>query len=281
MNISQPKYITFGKYFQSDAERKEPVEWLVMDGIFFSEKYVLLLSRYAIDCKTFNETSENIGWEVCTLRKWLNDEFLNSAFSDEEREAIIAGGKPDRKTDIGLYERESAEVAEDRIFLLSETEAYLYFQDSVAGRCRSTPYAIQNGAGEWCNSDGFCRWGLRTRDYFITVCSISAEGQRCHGRPVNLKYPIRPAMWISVETFKKLCPDQNISDRHPVPIGWDSELVREPEHIKNPALPEPPTVKSSDERKKAFEALFHVSLFGVLRAVIIAILFVAFCMLWK
>ncbi len=217
MNIGNPSYITFGNYHQSVPQKKEPIEWLVMDGIYYSENKILLLSRYALDCQPFNEELENIGWKDCTLRKWLNNDFLNIAFTEKQQEVIIAGGKPDKKINIRLYESESDEVAEDRIFLLSELEAYLYFQDSPLGRCSATPYALQNGAAAWCSTDGFCRWGVRTRDYFLTVCSISADGLRhsgagCH---VNTKYPIRPAIWISTDAFKKLYPEQNIDDRHP------------------------------------------------------------------
>ena len=61
MNIGNHSYITFGNYHQSVPQKKEPIEWLVMDGIYYSENKILLLSRYALDCQPFNEELENIG----------------------------------------------------------------------------------------------------------------------------------------------------------------------------------------------------------------------------
>ena len=40
MNIGNPSYITFGNYHQSVPQKKEPIEWLVMDGIYYSENKI-------------------------------------------------------------------------------------------------------------------------------------------------------------------------------------------------------------------------------------------------
>lgn len=49
---------------------------------------VLLMSRYALDCKQYHHEKADITWGCSDLRKWLNDEFLRSAFSDEEQKRI-------------------------------------------------------------------------------------------------------------------------------------------------------------------------------------------------
>ena len=56
----------------------------------------LLFSRDLLEQKRFNETYGNNNWEGCTLRAWLNNEFMQTAFTEEEKEqarAVIARAK--------------------------------------------------------------------------------------------------------------------------------------------------------------------------------------------
>ena len=59
-----------------------------------------------------NNLDEIITWEKCTLRKWLNEDFLESSFDAKEKNAII------KSNDENSAEKEN----EDYIFILSETE---------------------------------------------------------------------------------------------------------------------------------------------------------------
>lgn len=79
--------VTFGSYPQSDASgnTKEPIEWIVLDR---QGNKVLLLSKYILDCKSYNNTNVDITWENCTLREWLNDTFINIAFNNNEQNCI-------------------------------------------------------------------------------------------------------------------------------------------------------------------------------------------------
>jgi hypothetical protein len=72
--------ITFGMI--SDV----PLSWII---IAESEKYVLLISKYSVVQRPYNDELEFTTWERCSLRKWLNVDFYNSAFSEEEKERII------------------------------------------------------------------------------------------------------------------------------------------------------------------------------------------------
>jgi hypothetical protein len=42
-----------------------------------------------LDAKPYNEEDTSITWENCTLRKWLNDTFYNTAFTDSEKTKIV------------------------------------------------------------------------------------------------------------------------------------------------------------------------------------------------
>src|SRR5574344_1982782 len=82
------KYVSFGNYYQENENSKDPIEWLVLD-VDTENKKALLISRYALDSKPYHETLTSITWEECSLRKWLNSEFLKQAFSEVEQKYII------------------------------------------------------------------------------------------------------------------------------------------------------------------------------------------------
>ena len=81
--------VTFGRYPQTaEGTDQTPIEWIVLD---YDEKEnkALLLSKYGLDVKPYNTEWTGITWEKCTLRTWLNGEFLNKAFSAGEQSAIL------------------------------------------------------------------------------------------------------------------------------------------------------------------------------------------------
>lgn len=62
--------------------------------------------------------------ENCSLREWLNEEFYNSAFSNSEKEQILSVTVPADKNP--EYDTNSGNDTEDKIFLLSVSEAKKY-----------------------------------------------------------------------------------------------------------------------------------------------------------
>lgn len=77
--------VTFGTYEQNNnySDGNENIEWVVIDK---QEDKIMVVSKYIIAEQPFNTTNEgHISWENCTLRKWLNNDFLNEAFSDAEK----------------------------------------------------------------------------------------------------------------------------------------------------------------------------------------------------
>ena len=70
--------VVFGSYEQGEGQ--VPIEWTVLDR---QEDRALLLSKYALDAMPFHEVEDwNVTWADCTLRSWLNGEFLDVAFSE-------------------------------------------------------------------------------------------------------------------------------------------------------------------------------------------------------
>ncbi len=118
------EYVIFGAYEQDNdlTNGPEPLEWEVLD---VNEKGTLLISRYVLDAKAYNEELVDITWAECTLRQWMNDDFLNSAFTTAEQEYIneVTIPNPDSST----WGTPGGEDTTDRIFALSTDEVEYYY----------------------------------------------------------------------------------------------------------------------------------------------------------
>lgn len=88
--------ITLGMYPQNMGLAKETIEWIVLKK---ENNSCLCISKYLLDCKPYHKSLEKVTWENCTLRKWLNNGFLFTAFSPEEREKILLSNVKNPKKD--------------------------------------------------------------------------------------------------------------------------------------------------------------------------------------
>lgn len=197
--------VFMGSYPQNRGREKEPVEWIILKE---EEGRRLCVSRYLLDCIPYHELSENVAWRDCSLRSWLNNEFLMSAFSAEERERIILS---DVKNPAGN--------TEDSIFLLSadeveelfddETEDYVDYEERGAV---TTEYARARGAwfldedGEdgnkgcwWLRYYGKFREEEEGKYDFISCVNFDGYIERAAQGVEETDCCIRPAFWLRAE----------------------------------------------------------------------------------
>ena len=210
--------VTFGHYEQDADESNgpEPIEWIVLD---VQDGNALLLSKYGLDAIPFCTAEGPITWEACTLRAWLNGDFLNAAFAEREQSIIVLTDVDNSKAQ-GNYEWDtySGGNTQDRIFLLSWAEAVKYLETSVSdgdktdkvypkAQAAPTAYALRNGA--WTNSDFKTEegkeagwWWLRSpgidqREAACVLCDNSLIcGSVTYGDGV-----IRPALWLDLSVL--------------------------------------------------------------------------------
>ena len=101
---------------------------------------LLCISRYLLACRSYHEILEDTAWSKCALRRWLNQDFFQQTFHEEEQRKILA-------TD--LINDEYGEYPEynttDKIFLLSHEEAEKYFEFEKRAT-KTTAYARAQGA---------------------------------------------------------------------------------------------------------------------------------------
>lgn len=201
---------TIGTFEQGDGPAD--IEWIVLDK---TDDKLLLVSKYALDCRPYNDAEEEVTWETCDLRSWLNGEFLNTAFSPAEQSKISETSLENKGNSNPEYCRNGGSDTLDKVFILSEEEFDKYFDAGDSGngiscRCKATPYAAENGARideDWTD-DGETLWWLRTPGYDNTCAmSVIYTGKKEDGGPVSnwfageeeggpAGYCVRPAMWV-------------------------------------------------------------------------------------
>lgn len=192
--------IKYGKYEQDNDSSNgiEDIEWIILAK---DDNKMLVISDKAIDCKPYHSSYGNTTWEECSLRRWLNDTFVNEAFTTEEQEKILttnvtADANPDYDTDAG-------NDTEDKVFLLSIEEVNRYFNNDSERQCVSTEYAKANGAYTY-EIDGAsnCFWWLRSQGGYSNKSAsvVNSDGTVSkYGNAVDDNRDcVRPAMWISL-----------------------------------------------------------------------------------
>ena len=190
--------VKFGSYPQSaetDAE-KTAIEWEVLAK---ENGRILLISRYGLDCMPYNVKYEDVTWETSLIRGWLNEEFLQTAFTTDEKKRIaeITVENPDNSE----YWTEGGKNTQDKIFVLNIEEAETYFASDEERACVPTAYAIANGAWEY--RDGNCWWWLRSpgndQDYAAFVY-FGGEVYTKGYFVTNDVGVVRPALWVNLES---------------------------------------------------------------------------------
>ena len=184
---------TFGHYKQGHNDEDKLIEWIILDikdDSYNETKDVsyLVISRYCLDMRKFNDEEKEVTWEKSDIRKWLNDTFASEAFVEEEM----------------MFIKETAEVgdlsstpreAEDKVFLLAGDEVYNYVKGNVA--CKPTAYARRfiNFPNQ---ENGNCCWWARSNGY--ESCSmeyVTASGSvNIYGASVENRMGVRPVVWI-------------------------------------------------------------------------------------
>lgn len=117
-NANVGDIVKFGSYEQDNNTENgsEPIEWQVLEKR--SDGSLLVVSRYGLDSQPYNTERTDVTWETCTLRRWLNTTFFDTAFTSSEKSMIAktritnasniygtSGGKRHRGSDISAQHR--------------------------------------------------------------------------------------------------------------------------------------------------------------------------------
>ena len=180
--------IKFGRYFKNNNNKKEPLEWRVLET---DGKTALLITENAIDCMQYHQNFIGISWNVCDLRKWCNDDFVKEAFSETERNLIVTT----------INQNNYGPETNDLVFCLSTVEAEKYFESDRDRICKVTSYALKNGAYD--DGNGCTSWWLRSSGSDYGNASIVDGGGYIYCKGVNVHFDVmtvRLACRINLES---------------------------------------------------------------------------------
>ena len=198
---------TFGTYEQDNVTSNgaEDIEWLVLAK---ESNKILVISNKVLDFQPYNEkpyyeTRKAITWEQCSLRKWLNDSFLNEAFSEEER-ALIQSTTVSVDKIPNYHYTDPGNATTDKVFLLSYNEVEKYFGDFNAQKCTFTAYAKEQRTA--AGKGGVDEWWLRslTGPYYAAFAHASSGALAYFSNDYVTSDGggVRPALWIDLDSMK-------------------------------------------------------------------------------
>ena len=200
-NLRAGNRIPFGQYPQGANGEVQPIEWRVLT---VENGRALVISEKLIDCVKYNETDTNVTWKTCTLRKWMNGEFLNKAFSSSEQSIIatVTNQNPDNPE----FGTQGGSATQDRIFALSIEEANQYFRNDGDRMAAPTGYAKKQGA--WASDISSLPsgektgwWWLRSPGSNSNLAAYVLSGGRISqygDYVVNDSVAVRPAFWLNL-----------------------------------------------------------------------------------
>ena len=146
----------FGKYFFNNEKDIKPIEWIVLQSY---ENELLLISKYCLDtiryCEpsaTFNGTESCI-WENSYLRNWLNNEFFNQAFTEDEKKNILV-------TTVETDKSLNSELHKNKVFVLSKEQVLDFFPNINERIGVPTLYALKKGANVGHNGEMTTWWWI-------------------------------------------------------------------------------------------------------------------------
>lgn len=192
---SENKSISFGRYAGED------IEWIILEK---NDESVLLISKYVIEGRMFNDATQNVTWETSALRRWLNGEFYSKAFSKDEKDNIYTTTvKTPPNPNNGV---DGGKDTEDRVFLLSIDEVYKYFPAEAERTATATDHAANSVYLIRDTYGTISSWWLRSMSYPGTdnvsyATHVSYDGTIGESCVDEWTIGIRPVIRVSREAI--------------------------------------------------------------------------------
>lgn len=187
--------VILGTWEQDGNEEngRENIEWLVLEK---RDNRMLLISDKCLAHKEYNSADSDVTWETCSLRKWMNSEFINSIFNAKEKEIIQETYLPADKNP--RFDTDPGNATTDRLFLLSVPEVEKYFPSDDTKDCRAIgSVSSYNYVGWWLRTPGYDQSSAM---YVGAVFNkIDYIGVAAYDNIIGLPICVRPAMWISID----------------------------------------------------------------------------------
>jgi len=134
---SVAKKVEMEKVLISQAKEEDVVEfgerkWIVLEK---KENEVVLAAYKALSNQPYNESAAEVTWENCSLRQYLNNDFITKTFSAKEQEALV---DMDSKADTNAaFQVEGGKDTTDKVTILSVEQVDTY-KDVLGSKINNT-----------------------------------------------------------------------------------------------------------------------------------------------
>ena len=179
------KQILPGGHICFGSHNGESLMWKVLK---VNNRQALIISLENIAYMPYHKGGRTTNWKICSLRNWLNNDFINDFFSPKERESIVATNIPNMVNPD--FRNPTCGMTTDQAFLLSILEARTMFPNNES-----------RSLGTW--------WWLRTAgcDSSHAACvskdgNVFTKGLQVNGADFDgdcSSLGVRPAMWINLD----------------------------------------------------------------------------------
>jgi len=189
--------IALGTYEQDNVTGNgpEPIEWQVLD---VDGDEAFLVSVHSLDAMKFNNVmkasaKKTLSWADSDIRTWLNGEFIDKAFSEEEKNCLITV--------------ENEEGAMDQVFLPSKEEIVKFFPSGDEQFCMPTEYAFVKQGNRDEMLSAYPTLDIYNLAWYYFLRSFNSTGKRVALAPAkgmvtedfdNAVRFIRPAIKIDI-----------------------------------------------------------------------------------
>ena len=224
-DLNNDVIINGSKYHKTENDyfKYEPIKWRVLR---YENSEAFLLSEAILDSQPYHSENEEIDWEKSSIRAWLNNEFINKAFSNEENKAINTVELINK--DNSKYGTQGGKNTSDKLFLLSLSE--------VDETEESKEYGFWDKKTRKCKNDNFSEetyfWWLRSPGN----SSHDAAGVYYYGWVFGYGYDvqepaggIRPALYLNLSSSDLFSYAGTISSEgteDAVPYNTKTKLVQ-------------------------------------------------------
>ncbi len=191
------KQLMLGSYYINDDKTKEPLLWDILEE---KDGKALIISQKIIYAKNYGSGTSK--YDSSLVRNWINNDFYNVAFSENEKKRILITSVDNSASSTGETSNAFAcNNTTDKMFLLSVSEVGTYYIGDRDRKAEGTPYAIQHGLYEpKVLDDKSSVWWLRSPFPFSTYAyQINSSGMIVNSHISSQSCGIRPACWVILD----------------------------------------------------------------------------------
>lgn len=202
--------VRFGNYFKDDDINLKPLLW---DVVEVKESKVFLITTHIIDCEPFlvadTQKNSDTYWTHSNIREWLNNEFYNTAFSNNEKNMILYEYL--KILNHSRYEGgREAEFSKDYVFLMTAQQA----ENAPSYILRAVATKHAKSKGVFFDPNDYAIWWLMSPGFYSHAAScVDIYGNIQNGSlknsftdtPMDANYcGVRPMIAVDYDAFMEI-----------------------------------------------------------------------------